>query len=39
LLNKPNYAILKEEVAEVKRMLTSLMQKLNADSQNLKADD
>jgi len=38
LLNKQNYGTLEQQVTEVKRMLTSLMQRLNADSQKLKAD-
>ncbi len=39
LLNSQNYQTLEQQVTETKRMLTALIQRLNADSQKLKADD
>ncbi len=38
MLTVPDYTPLEEEVIEVKRMLTSLMQRLIADSQKLRAE-
>lgn len=38
LLTKPEHKTLEEQVTEVKRMLTSLIQRLNADGQEPKAD-
>ncbi len=39
LLNSQNYQTLEQQVTETKRMLTALIQRLNAESQKLKADD
>lgn len=38
LLNKQGYKRLEQQVAEVKRMLTSLIQRLSADGRKLKAE-